>query len=116
MNDFYHWLVHRAACSDALNWIWSKRAKRPLSPKQAWDRCRNGEWMLWFLVRAADLHIEGLPAFEDSSDLYDELVGPRGAALDDEAQDIVSRRFAGYLHENLEPRFSGRPFAPGGPR
>ena len=38
-------LKRKSACQDAVDWI-GKRA-----PKQAWDTCSRGDWMLWLAGR-----------------------------------------------------------------
>ena len=40
---FRDWLVKHGACSAAVAWVGDKTLK------QAWDQCKNPQWMLWYL-------------------------------------------------------------------
>ena len=40
---FQEWLIKHKACSEAVAWVEDK------SLNQAWNQCKNPQWMMWYL-------------------------------------------------------------------
>jgi hypothetical protein len=43
--NFSEWLKDHNACGEAREWV----SENKYSEKQAWNKCKNPQWMLWYL-------------------------------------------------------------------